>query len=78
MAIDESGAVQAALGDGSIDRPLVELGEVLSSSAPGRTDDRQVTVFVSVGLGIQDLAAVTLLLDIARQQGRGHDITARL
>lgn len=78
VAVDESGAVQAALGDGSIDRPLVELGDVLSGRTRGRTDDQQVTVFVSVGLGIQDLAAVTLLLDTARQQGRGHDITDRL
>jgi ornithine cyclodeaminase/alanine dehydrogenase len=77
VAVDESGAVQAALEDGSIGQ-LVELGDVLSGRARGRTDDQQVTVFVSVGLGIQDFAAVSLLLDTARQQGLGFDITDRL
>ncbi len=80
VALDESGAIQAALDDGSIDRhgPLIELGDVLSGRARGRTDDQQVTAFVSVGLGIQDLAAVTLLLDTASRRGVGHDITDRL
>ncbi|MFC4948410.1 ornithine cyclodeaminase family protein [Pseudonocardia sp. GCM10023141] len=80
VAAVESGAVAMALGDGSIDEhvPLVDLGAVLTGQAVGRSGDQQVTVFVSVGLGIQDLAAVSLILETARQQGRGHDITDRL
>ena len=80
VAVEESGVVSAALADGSIDGhdPLVDLGDVLTRRAVGRSDDQQVTVFVSVGLGIQDLAAVSLILDTARQQGRGYDITDRL
>lgn len=80
VAVEESGVVTAALADGSIDAhaPLVDLGQVLSGRAVGRADDQQVTVFVSVGLGIQDLAAVSLILDTARQQGQGFDLTDRL
>lgn len=80
VALAESGAVQYALRDGTLDPavPLVDLGEVLTGRAPGRADSQEVTVFVSVGLGIQDLAAVTLLLDTAPQRGAGHDITSRL
>ena len=37
-----------------------------------------MTVFVSVGLGIQDLAAVTLMLDTAAQRGAGHAVADRL
>jgi alanine dehydrogenase len=80
VARAESGAVQAAFRDGTLDpaAPLVELGEVLGERAPGRTGDEQVTVFVSVGLGIQDLAAVTLLLDAAGRHEAGLDVTDRL
>lgn len=80
VARAESGAVQAAFREGALDpsAPLVDLGEVLSGRAPGRTDEQEVTVFVSVGLGIQDLAAVTLMLDRAAPRGVGHDITERL
>jgi ornithine cyclodeaminase/alanine dehydrogenase-like protein (mu-crystallin family) len=80
VAVAESGAVTAAIADGSLDEhtPLVDLGEVLTGRADGRTDDQQITAFVSVGLGIQDLAAVSLILDSARQQGRGHDVTDHL
>jgi ornithine cyclodeaminase/alanine dehydrogenase len=80
VAAAESGTIQAAFDDGSINRhePLTELGDVLRGHTRGRADDRQVTVFVSVGLGIQDLAAVTLLLDTASQRGGGRDITDSL
>lgn len=80
VARAESGAVQAAFREGVLNpsAPLVDLGEVLSGRAPGRTDRQIVTVFVSVGLGIQDLAAVSLLLDTATQRGAGHDISDRL
>ena len=79
VAAEESGVVTAAIANGSIDEhALVDLGEVLSGRAVGRSTDREVTAFVSVGLGIQDLAAVSLILDTARQQGRGYDITDRL
>ena len=45
-----------------IDRPQVtELGSVLAGSQPGRTDDRQITLFDSTGLAIQDLAVAVAL-----------------
>lgn len=80
VARAESGAVQAAFRDGALDptAPLVDLGDVLSGRAPGRADAHEVTVFVSVGLGIQDLAAVTLMLDTAAQRGAGHAVADRL
>ena len=75
VAAEESGVVTAAIENGSIDEhALVDLGEVLSGHAVGRSTDREVTAFVSVGLGIQDLAAVSLILDTARQ--RAGDTTS--
>lgn len=39
-----------------------ELGEIVDGSATGRTDDRQITLYKSVGVAIQDAAAVSLVL----------------
>jgi alanine dehydrogenase len=50
---------EGAVGD---DHIVGEIGEVLEGRAPGRTDGDQVTVFKSLGLAVQDLAAVGVML----------------
>jgi ornithine cyclodeaminase/alanine dehydrogenase-like protein (mu-crystallin family) len=42
---------------------VVELGELLAGRHPGRTHDHQRTVYKSVGLGIQDAAVASVVLD---------------
>ncbi len=51
------------------DFPVVELWQVLTGNAPGRTDDAQVTVFDSVGFAIEDFAALQYLYRFAVSQG---------
>lgn len=48
-----------------------ELGEILSGRTVGRTSDTLVTLFKSVGLAIQDLAAATCALERAEAKGLG-------
>ncbi len=61
-----TGAVEAGL----IDRDRVtELADVLTAAAPGRTDERAVTIFDSTGLAIQDLALCHALLEAHRAGG---------
>jgi ornithine cyclodeaminase len=43
----------------------VELGEVVAGTRPGRTGDEQVTLYKSVGVAVQDLAAAALVLTAA-------------
>jgi ornithine cyclodeaminase/alanine dehydrogenase-like protein (mu-crystallin family) len=43
-----------------------EIGEIVAGTASGRTDDDQITLYKSVGVAVQDAAAVGLLLDGAR------------
>ena len=59
---------EGAIGEGHI---KAELGEVLSGSAPGRTSDDEITVFESLGLAVEDLAAAEYLVGRAREAGAG-------
>jgi ornithine cyclodeaminase len=50
----------------AIDRErTVELGEVIAGTRPGRTSDDELTVYKSVGVAVQDLAAAALVLAAA-------------
>jgi ornithine cyclodeaminase/alanine dehydrogenase-like protein (mu-crystallin family) len=48
-----------------------ELGEVVLGKVEGRTSHEQVTVFESLGLAIEDLAAVNHIYRRAQETGRG-------
>lgn len=58
----------ALLGTGKV----IELGEITSGEAPGRTDDSQLTVCDLTGVGVQDVAAASLVLKRAIQAGLGE------
>jgi ornithine cyclodeaminase len=51
-----------------------ELGEVLAGAAPGRRDDSELTLFRSLGLAIEDLAAAQLAVAEAAEQGLGTEV----
>ena len=61
-ALEEAGDVIIPLTSGVIRRDHIyaELGEIVSGSKLGRETEREITVFKSVGLGIQDAAAANL------------------
>jgi ornithine cyclodeaminase len=63
--LEESGEIVAALREGLIDESQVrELGDVVLGRAPGRADDRDITVYKAVGNGTQDAALAALLLGV--------------
>ncbi len=72
-AAAESGDFLLAVADGAIGPGHIraELGEVLTQAAPGRTDADEITVFESLGLAVEDLAAAALAWRKAEQAGRG-------
>ncbi len=53
---------------------LPEIGEVIAGKAPGRTSPRQVTLYESHGMGLQDLYAGIRVLALAREKGLGADL----
>ena len=71
-ALNEAGDLLLA-GFGE-ERIAAELGEVLIGSHPGRTDAAELTVFKSLGLGVEDLAAAELVVRKAREHGAGTEV----
>ena len=70
--LNESGdLLLAGLGEEHI---LAELGEVLTGSHPGRIDAEELTVFKSLGLAVEDLAAAELIVGKARKEGLGTEV----
>jgi alanine dehydrogenase len=51
-----------------------ELGELVSGVRPGRTTLLEITLYKSVGVAVQDLAAAALVLAAARERGVGLTI----
>lgn len=74
--LTESGDTLLAVADGAIttDDVRVELGDVLTGRAPGRRDEHDITLYNSVGIGLQDLAAARLVIDKARAEGLGTEV----
>jgi ornithine cyclodeaminase len=69
LAVSMGAAGGAGLGSDVI---AAELGEVINGTKHGRLNPLQVTVFASVGLAFQDLAAGWLAYSLAREQGVGR------
>lgn len=51
-----------------------EIGEVLIGSAPGRQSNDELTVFRSLGLAVEDLAAAEYVVRRAQEEGVGTEV----
>jgi ornithine cyclodeaminase/alanine dehydrogenase-like protein (mu-crystallin family) len=68
---NEAGDFLIAEREGVANPIRAELGELLTGAAPGRTDDGEITVFESLGLAAEDLAAASYLYEKASRLGAG-------
>lgn len=74
---NEAGEFRLAVEQGAIageDHVRAELGEVLAGLAPGRTGPEELTVFRSLGLAVEDLAAAERAVLRARALGIGTEV----
>ena len=53
---------------------VAELGEIVAGTRSGRTSPDEITLYKSVGVAVQDLAAAALVLSAARERGVGFEI----
>ncbi|HJS96470.1 MAG TPA: ornithine cyclodeaminase family protein [Solirubrobacteraceae bacterium] len=75
---NEAGEFRLAVEQGAIageDHVRAELGEVLAGMSPGRTGPEELTVFRSLGLAVEDLAAAERAVSLARARGIGVEVT---
>lgn len=75
-ALAEAGDILMAIADGAIYEGHIvgTLGEVIIGQAAGRTDDAQITIFESLGLGIEDVAAAAQVHAGALAAGIGSEV----
>ncbi len=69
----ESGDYVLAAAEGAVgsDAIRAELGELLTGTAPGRRSEQEITIFESLGLAVEDLAAAACTYRNAVQAGAG-------
>jgi ornithine cyclodeaminase len=72
--LNEAGDYLFAMREGAIgpEHIRAELGEVLTGKKPGRTSSQEVTLFKSLGLAVEDLAAANYLYQKARETNAGN------
>jgi ornithine cyclodeaminase len=75
-ALNESGDVLLAMQDGAIGQDHIagELGELVTGSVEGRTTPDQITLFKSLGLAVEDVAAARAVLEAARRESGGTTV----
>jgi len=71
------GEIHHAVDRGAISKEKVtaELGEITAGLKPGRTSDDEIIVCDLTGVGVQDIAAASLVLERALQDGRGERLS---
>ena len=75
-ALAESGDVILAMQEGVLSESDIrgEIGQVLLGEKPGRCDDREITLYKSLGIVGQDLYAAEAAYQLACETGRGQQI----
>jgi ornithine cyclodeaminase len=74
--LNESGNYLLAAAEGAVgpDGIAAEVGEVLVGAHPGRRSDDEVTLFISMGIAVEDLAAAELVVRRALERGAGTEV----
>jgi alanine dehydrogenase len=72
----EAGDLAVPIGDGLLSwASVVELGQLLRRSKPGRQSTADITFFKSIGIALEDVAVARYIYDRAVAEGRGEVTT---
>ncbi len=73
-ALAEAGDLLIPIAEGAFDASHIagELGEVAAGTVPGRRSAAEVTIFKSLGMGVEDVAAAHLAYQKAAERGLGR------
>ena len=75
-SLAEAGDLLIPIAEGLIgeDHIYAEFGEICAGLKPGRTSPDEVTLFKSVGVAVQDVAAASAVLKAAQRLGLGTEV----
>ncbi len=75
-ALSESGDILLPIREGAISEShlVAEIGSVLAGGAPGRGSGEEITIFKSLGLAVEDVAAARFAFGRAVERGLGQSI----
>jgi ornithine cyclodeaminase len=73
-ALAEAGDIVIPMSEGAFDESHIagELGEVLAGAVAGRKSDAEITIFKSLGMAVEDVAAAHLAYTKAAERGLGR------
>jgi alanine dehydrogenase len=73
-ALAEAGDVLLPMREGAFDERHIagELGEVVTGTMPGRRSSAEITIFKSLGMAVEDVAAAHLAYEKAAERGLGR------
>ena len=73
-ALAEAGDIVIPIGEGAIDASHIagELGDVFGGRIPGRRNAAEITIFKSLGMAVEDVAAARLAFERASERGLGR------
>jgi alanine dehydrogenase len=76
QVLEEAGDLQEAIRTGAINATGIhaELAEIVTGNKRGRADDREVTLFKSVGMALEDVATASFVYQKALAEGFGTQI----
>jgi ornithine cyclodeaminase/alanine dehydrogenase-like protein (mu-crystallin family) len=77
QALQEAGDLREAISTGAItsDHLHAELGEIIIGKKAGRSSDREITMFKSVGIAVEDIATAAYVYQRAIAGGLGTSMT---
>jgi ornithine cyclodeaminase len=75
-ALNEAGDILIPIKEGALKATDIigEIGELLTGAVKGRRDDREITIFKSLGIAIEDLACAQWLYERARAEDLGTEV----
>jgi ornithine cyclodeaminase/alanine dehydrogenase-like protein (mu-crystallin family) len=69
------GEAQHAVAAGQLaEGAITEIGAVINGDHPGRRSDDEVTLFDGTGVGLQDLAVASAVVDLAVERGAAVEV----
>jgi len=67
------GETQHAIASGAVsESAITAIGKVINGDHPGRTSDKEITLFDGTGVGLQDLAVASVAAKLAEAQGKAQ------